>query len=68
MPPKEVRPKAAVKKPAAITETTLPAPRPPSNFSVDFTDKFGITYYYKGIQDFADVVIHVNGVLDVSMP
>jgi hypothetical protein len=40
---------------------TLPTPNPPSNFSIDSTDKFGITYYCKGTQDFADVVIHVNG-------
>ncbi len=42
MPPK-VKPLAAMKKPTATTETrTLPTPRPPSNFSVDTTNKFGI--------------------------
>jgi hypothetical protein len=63
MPPK-VKPMAAAKKPAATTETmTLPAPRPPSNFSVDAANKFGIAYYCEGTQDFADVAIHVNGCL-----
>ncbi len=53
--------KTAAKKPATTTETTtLPAPNPPLNFSVDSSDRFGITYYCKGTQDFADVVIHVN--------
>jgi hypothetical protein len=66
MPPKEVRPKATMKKPTATTETTLPTLRLPLNFSVDSTDKFGIAYYCGGTQDLADVVIHVNGVLDVS--
>jgi hypothetical protein len=63
VPPK-VKPVAAAKKPATTTETTtLPAPRPPLNFSIDSTNKFGSAYYCKGTQDFADVVIHVNGCL-----
>jgi hypothetical protein len=63
MPPK-VKPVATAKKPATTTETpTLPAPRPPSNFSVDSTNKFGITYYCEGTKDFSDVVIYVNGCL-----
>ncbi len=63
MPPK-VKPLAATKKPAAITEMmTPPTVLPPLNFSIDSTDKFGIAYYCKGTQDFADVVIHVNGCL-----
>jgi hypothetical protein len=58
---------AAMKKPAAKAETmTLPTPSPPLNFSVDSTNKYGITYYCKGTQDFADVVIHVNGCLPES--
>ncbi len=63
MPPK-VKPVATTKKAVTTTETrTLPAPKPPLNFSVDSTDKFGVAYYCKGTQDFADVVIHVNGCL-----
>jgi hypothetical protein len=69
MPPK-VKPvapaatKTAAMKPAPKTETTtLPAPSPPSKFSVDSTDKYGIAYYCMGTQDFAVVVIHINGVL-----
>ncbi len=68
MPPK-VKPMtvAATKKPITKAETmTLPTPSPPSNFSVDSTDKYGIAYYCKGTQDFADVVIHVNGCLHES--
>ncbi len=49
--PKEVRPKAAVKKPTTTTEMTLPAPRPLSNFSIDSTNKFAIAYYCEGTQD-----------------
>jgi hypothetical protein len=68
VPPKEVRPMAAAaaKKPTATTEMTLPVPRPPLNFSVDSTDKFADAYYCNSTQDFADMVIHINGVLDVS--
>jgi hypothetical protein len=62
-PPKEVRSAATTKKPAAATPMTLPAPRPMSNFSVNTTNKFSIAYYCKGTQDYADVVIHVNGVI-----
>jgi hypothetical protein len=66
MPPK-VKPvaAAATKKTIPNAETaTLPTPSsPPSNFSVDSTDKYGIAYYCKGTQDFADVVIHVSGCL-----
>jgi hypothetical protein len=72
MPPK-VKPmamaakKTAAKKPTTKTETmTLPAPSPLSNFSVDSTDKYGIAYYCKGTQDFADMVIHINRVLYMS--
>jgi hypothetical protein len=40
-----------------------PAPKPPVNFSVDSTDKFLVSYHCKGMQDIADMVFHVNGVL-----
>ncbi len=66
MPPKEVRSKAATKKPAATTKMTLPASRPQMNFSIDSTDKFAVAYCCKGIEDYADMVIHVNGVVQVS--
>ncbi len=66
MPPKEVRSKAAAKKPTATTKMTLPAPRPLSNFSVNSTNKFAIAYYCKGTQDYADMAIHVNGIVQVS--
>jgi hypothetical protein len=53
MPPKEVRSAAAAKKPATTTSMTLPVLRPPSNFSVNSTDKFAIAYSCKGTQDYA---------------
>ncbi len=43
MPPKEVRSKAAAKKPTASTEMILPTPRLPSNFSFSSTDKFAVS-------------------------
>jgi hypothetical protein len=40
-----------------------PAPKLPVNFSVDSTDKFLLSYYCEGSQDYADVVFHINRVL-----
>jgi len=41
-----------------------PAPRVVANFSVDSNNKFLlILYYCEGSQDYADVVVHMNGVL-----
>ncbi len=45
---------------------TLPIPSPLSKFSIDSTDKFAIAYYREGTQDYADVVIHFNGMVQVS--
>ncbi len=66
MPPKEVRFKATAKKPTAAPEMTLPAPRPPSNLSIVSTNKFAIAYYWEGTQNYADMVIHINGVIQES--
>ncbi len=66
MPPKEVRLAATAKKPATATAMTLPTPRPLANLSIDFTNKFAITNYCKGTQDYADMVIHVNRVIQES--
>jgi hypothetical protein len=46
-----------------IAAMPSPAPKPPVNFSVDSTDKFLLSYYCEGSQDYADVVFHVNGLL-----
>ena len=65
MPPK--------KKPAASTAvatekttekkvTPPPAPKP-SIFSISCTDVFGVSYFCEGNQDYAEVALHVNGVL-----
>jgi hypothetical protein len=45
---------------------TLPTPRPLANFSINPTNKFAIGYYCKGTQDYTDVVINVNVVIQQS--
>lgn len=42
--------------------TPPPAPKP-SIFNISCTDVFGVSYFCEGSQDFAEVTLHVNGVL-----
>ena len=44
----------------------LSPPKPLINFNIDSTNKFGVSYYCKGKQDYANVIFHVNGVLRES--
>ena len=44
-----------------------PAPKLPVNFSVDSTEKFLEAYHCEGLQDLADMVFHLNGVLHADI-
>ena len=39
------------------------APAKNKNFSIDATDRFLVAYYSKGVNDYADVAIMVNGTI-----
>jgi predicted porin len=41
----------------------VPTPKSLITFSIDSTDKFSVSYYCEGTQDYADVTFHINGVL-----
>ena len=75
MPPK-AKPNAAAaatavkKKPPAAKKddsdevATMPSRAPAKkNFSIDATDRFLVAYYGKGVNDYADVAIMVNGTI-----
>jgi hypothetical protein len=54
----------AAKKDGSNEVATMP-PRAPAkkNFSIDATDRFLVAYYGKGVNDYADVAIMVNGTI-----
>jgi hypothetical protein len=61
---------AAKKKPPASEKddsnevATMPSRAPPKkNFSIDATNRFLVAYYGKGVNDYADVAIMVNGTI-----
>lgn len=62
MPPK-LKPAAAKKAPIDTAEAAVPPPKSLITFSIDSTDKFSVSYYCEGTQDYADVTFHINGVL-----
>jgi hypothetical protein len=70
MPPKEkptAAMKTAAKKPKKDGEiTNLPAPKLPkiSNFSIEAEDPLTVSYYTNSMQDYANVVFHVNRTLE----
>ena len=69
MPPKKKPAKRPAAAAASDVETVTPPPATkPSIFSVNSSDKFGVSYFCEGNQDYAEVAFHINGVLrDVDL-
>jgi hypothetical protein len=48
--------------PSKVLLAAVAAPRTkPLTFSIDSTEKFAVTYYCEGNQDYAHVIFHING-------
>ena len=65
MPPKKkpAAPTAAAGESTVEKKVTPPPAPKPSIFNISCTDVFGVSYFCEGSQDFAEVTLHVNGVL-----
>ena len=65
MPPKKkTAAPTAVAGASTVEKKVTPPPAPkPSIFNISCTDVFGVSYFCEGSQDFAEVTLHVNGVL-----